>query len=800
MIYKQQETEVQTIGEFKNNSVKIQEKDMDFILTILSSNLYSDPISSLIREYTSNALDSHKEAGVEEPIIVSLKKDINNENQYFFSVQDFGVGISKERFYDVFLNLASSTKRESNDFIGMWGLGRLSGLSYTNQVTFTSIHNGIKTIYIMYKDGNKINIDETISIKTEERNGVTIKINVKKNDLDDFIEKIPQQLQFFKNIYLDLDIDSYYNNLDYYPILRFNSFKIKDCKYYKLSTLKPFRRSMYYEDISTYISLGDVTYPIDKNQINATSININKYPFYLKFDIGELEVTPNRESILYSKSNIKKIEKRYHQAVKEFNDDYEHIWGKNYINIFEYKRDEISYGNKLIPIFSDEHTSVQAKWFEKKEFKLMGVNISELPYSDEILRIVSSLFYEKLFNKTIYEYKGVRMNKMTFDVGRREHEKILTDLFNNVDDNSKTIYCLYSKLNNVEKAYLQEKYKGKTITIIGNHRNKKWFTFIREVIKTVKSFYDYNNTNIKLITKTCLNSIKEIYNRIEKFSKDDVPNDFKLKNAEHKKKIEKSQEESVTMYHIRLGLRDSNLITSEIKSIELSYLTNLDKEITYIWINKEKMFDMLSLFKFIKMEDSKYKVSSKIHFFTVSDRVEKKLIELNKDNVTNYYDFMSEKTELIKIIGTIEYIERKFPFIEKLSNVTNVGLWNKDFYKIIELYKNIRNRYSFFYYETKRDEIISLKNEIFELCSKTNSWYDKYKKVFDDNEELINNSRVLINFSEDSKYINITTIQDKAINLVTDYILAKNLFPVDEDMIKRLKEETVLNKKKEDNE
>ena len=86
------------------------------------------------------------------------------------------------------------------------------------------------------------------------------------------------------------------------------------------------------------------------------------------------------------------------------------------------------------------------------------------------------------------------------------------------------------------------------------------------------------------------------------------------------------------------------------------------------------------------------------------------------------------------------------------------------------------------------------------MCSQNNSWYDKYKEVFDDNEELINNSRVLFNFSEDNRYIHTTTIQDKTINLVTDYILAKNLFPVDEDMIKRLKEETVLNIKKEDNE
>ena len=226
MIYEQQKSSVNTVGEIKSNSVKIKEENLDFILTILSSNLYSDPISSLIREYCSNALDSHREAKVDEPILVEFKKDINDN--WYFLVQDFGVGISKERFYNVFINLASSTKRNSNEFIGMWGLGRLSGLSYTNQISITSIHNGIKTVYIMYKDGTKINIDETLSIKTDERNGVTIKINVKDNDVDEFKNKIPRELQFFSSIYLDID-----ESLDnkHYPIGRFNYFKIKDNKY-----------------------------------------------------------------------------------------------------------------------------------------------------------------------------------------------------------------------------------------------------------------------------------------------------------------------------------------------------------------------------------------------------------------------------------------------------------------------------------------------------------------------------------------------------------------------------------------
>src|SRR6478736_2480586 len=61
------------------------------LMTMLSKNLYSDSIGSTIRETTSNALDSHRRAGVESPIIVSF--GVNSSNNYEFIVEDFGTGL-----------------------------------------------------------------------------------------------------------------------------------------------------------------------------------------------------------------------------------------------------------------------------------------------------------------------------------------------------------------------------------------------------------------------------------------------------------------------------------------------------------------------------------------------------------------------------------------------------------------------------------------------------------------------------------------------------------------------------------
>jgi len=89
--------------------------DMDsaqVLMQMLSKNLYSDPIGSTVRECASNALDSHRRAGVTEAIIVSLK--INTENNYEFSVEDFGTGLNADDVENIISKYGKSTKRDSN--------------------------------------------------------------------------------------------------------------------------------------------------------------------------------------------------------------------------------------------------------------------------------------------------------------------------------------------------------------------------------------------------------------------------------------------------------------------------------------------------------------------------------------------------------------------------------------------------------------------------------------------------------------------------------------------------------------
>lgn len=124
MILNQEQSTATLIGEVQSNNVRIDANNINFITTLLTSNLYSLPIESFLRETVSNAWDSQVEAGnINTPILIKISPVVGTIDNLQISVRDYGTGLSPERFDSIYRNIGSSTKRTSNEYIGC--LGRL---------------------------------------------------------------------------------------------------------------------------------------------------------------------------------------------------------------------------------------------------------------------------------------------------------------------------------------------------------------------------------------------------------------------------------------------------------------------------------------------------------------------------------------------------------------------------------------------------------------------------------------------------------------------------------------------------
>ncbi|MGD9670195.1 MAG: hypothetical protein AB7U75_14355 [Hyphomicrobiaceae bacterium] len=103
----------------------------DIMQNVISS-IYSEREKTVVRELMANAFDAHIAGGVQDsPIHVYLPTAMDPT----FIVRDFGVGMEHDFVMRLYSKLGYSTKSETNDQTGMFGVGSKSPLSISD--TFT---------------------------------------------------------------------------------------------------------------------------------------------------------------------------------------------------------------------------------------------------------------------------------------------------------------------------------------------------------------------------------------------------------------------------------------------------------------------------------------------------------------------------------------------------------------------------------------------------------------------------------------------------------------------------------------
>lgn len=299
ILEKQKESQVFTEGEEKESiAMSLDLDSAQILMQMLSKNLYSDEIGSTVRELASNALDSHRRAGVDKPIIVSLK--MNDQYSYEFSVEDFGVGLDADDVKNIISKYGKSLAREEEGSLGMMGLGFKAPLAYTSAFYFLCRKNGIERKYMMYEGEDGNTIDLLHEQPTNEVSGVKVMIPLKGGDKYSFISKINEQLAYFENVYFDCD--NYISN----------DFLIHRSEHFQ------------YSDLSStgelHLCLDNVYYPLDFGKLGINRIDV---PVGLRFSLKDgIFPTPNRESLRYTPDVKKIILNKIALLANDFIDEY----------------------------------------------------------------------------------------------------------------------------------------------------------------------------------------------------------------------------------------------------------------------------------------------------------------------------------------------------------------------------------------------------------------------------------------------------------------------------------------------
>ena len=170
-------------------------------MTILRDTLYSDKILAVLREYGSNAWDAHRMIGKND---LPIKITLPSSEDPTLRIRDYGPGMSPDEIFKTYTQYGESTKRGTNDAVGMMGIGSKSAFSYSDSFTVTCWNGGKQRIYVAVLDasnrGEMSCLDESDLEPDADGNfetGVEIQVPVRIEDIYDFKQKAVALFKYF---------------------------------------------------------------------------------------------------------------------------------------------------------------------------------------------------------------------------------------------------------------------------------------------------------------------------------------------------------------------------------------------------------------------------------------------------------------------------------------------------------------------------------------------------------------------------------------------------------------------------
>jgi len=281
---------VERVGVQSESTASIEVNEQMFEL--LSSGIYTDPILAVIRELSCNAYDSHVEVGREN---VPFSIHLPNRLEPWFSIRDYGAGLSHEDVHGLYMTYGRSTKNDSNDFIGAFGIGSKAPFSYADSFSVVSIFDGNKSTYNIHKNEQNIPAISCLAHEdTNDHNGLEIKLTVRDGDFSSFANRAKEVLRFFPTLPKVIGCVGFQIDKRSEPLFETNTFSV-------------FER-INYNGKFTAIQ-GHVPYVVNKEKLRKKltshqSAFLANYDINCVFPIGTIAIASSREEVRYTDLNV----------------------------------------------------------------------------------------------------------------------------------------------------------------------------------------------------------------------------------------------------------------------------------------------------------------------------------------------------------------------------------------------------------------------------------------------------------------------------------------------------------------
>lgn len=283
------------IGTSLDDATQFNIKASPKTFMVLSKNIYSRCERAIIRELSTNATDSHSEAGnLDTPFKIQIPTMLDPR----FICRDYGTGLSPKATMDLMTTYFASTKDQTNEYIGALGLGSKSPFSYTDTFNIVSYYKGTAYGFTAFLHNGLPKCLPTFEEPTDEENGLEITVPVNPDDVTTWHNEAKYILRHFTNHKPVIN----HIEIDYFP--KFDDYLINPA---------------VSDACGVYAIMGNIQYPIPREFYENTWLDtLNRA--YIKFEIGELDIMPSREEIHLSNETKANLKKRIDEVNKSIVD------------------------------------------------------------------------------------------------------------------------------------------------------------------------------------------------------------------------------------------------------------------------------------------------------------------------------------------------------------------------------------------------------------------------------------------------------------------------------------------------